>query len=163
MLYSFFKKFFCCAFKKKKKQRHVIIPASYLILEKDGKVLLIRRFNTGFQDGKYSMIAGHVDEGETFTQAMIREAKEEANIDIRPGDLSVAHVLHRKSSVDGEERIDIFFKATAWVGELKNLEPHKCDEFLWANPNNVPANTIDYIRFVLGQLQKGITYSEYGW
>jgi hypothetical protein len=39
------------------KTRHTNIPASYLILMKDNNVLLLRRFNTGYEDGNYSMIA----------------------------------------------------------------------------------------------------------
>jgi len=54
--------------------RHMNIPASYLVLINDEeKVLLLRRYNTGFKDGMYSLVAGHVDEGENFTQALIRE------------------------------------------------------------------------------------------
>ncbi|OIO18541.1 MAG: hypothetical protein COY69_00490, partial [Candidatus Magasanikbacteria bacterium CG_4_10_14_0_8_um_filter_32_14] len=62
-----------------KKQRHQNTPASFLVLIKNNKVLL-RRFNTKYEDGNYSMIAGHVDQGKTFTQCIIREAKEEADI-----------------------------------------------------------------------------------
>ena len=57
------------------KTRHTNIPASYLVLFDHNKVLLLRRFNTGYEDGNYSLIAGHVEEGETFTKCIIREAK----------------------------------------------------------------------------------------
>jgi 8-oxo-dGTP diphosphatase len=48
------------------------IPASYLILFRDGKILLLKRANTGYEDGNYSVIAGHVEPGENFTQCIIR-------------------------------------------------------------------------------------------
>jgi len=35
------------------KERHKVVPASYLVLIKNGKILLQRRFNTGYEDGKY--------------------------------------------------------------------------------------------------------------
>ena len=94
------------------KERHQNIPASYLVLIKDNKVLLQRRFNTGYQDGKYSMVAGHVDKGETFTEAIIRETKEEAGIELKPENLKVAHVMHRDSGTnENNERVDVFFVA----------------------------------------------------
>lgn len=144
-------------------ERHTIIPASYLILKKENKILLIRRFNTGFEDGKYSMIAGHVDQGETFTQAMIREAHEEAGIILSPGDLKLVHMMHRKSHVDAEERIDAYFLASTWSGNLENKEPHKCDDFSWFDMNELPKNMIPYIVFALEQIKQNILYSEQGW
>ncbi|WP_228059029.1 NUDIX domain-containing protein [Nostoc sp. LEGE 06077] len=78
-----------------------LIPDSYLILIKDEKILLIRRFNTGYEDGNYSVVAGLVDGNETFVQAVVREAKEEVGIDLNIQDLEVVHIIHRKDS--GEE------------------------------------------------------------
>ncbi len=57
-----------------------IIPAVYLILEKDNKILLLRRYNTGYNDGLYSLPSGHVEDGEFPIDALIREAQEEIGI-----------------------------------------------------------------------------------
>ncbi len=97
------------------KERHTVIPASYLVLEDSGRVLLSRRYNTGYRDGWYSMIAGHVEASETFTQCMIREAYEEAGIVIHSEDVRVAHIMHRKSEYETEtERVDVFFLCDRW-------------------------------------------------
>lgn len=40
---------------------HSLVPAAYLLLWQDEKVLLLRRYNTSYQDGNYSLIAGHVE------------------------------------------------------------------------------------------------------
>ena len=138
-----------------------VVPASYLLLEKAGKLLMIRRFNTGFSDGMYSLVAGHLDGNETFIQAMVREAKEEAGLSIRPGDLSVVHVMHRK--MPAEERVDVFLKARKWEGEPRNTEPHKCDHMAWFPLDSLPANTIPYIRQAVEAVAKGVFYSEHGW
>ena len=143
------------------KKRHKNIPASYLVLFKEDKVLLLKRFNTGYEDNKYSFIAGHVDAGETFTQAIIREAFEEAGIKLLEKDLKILHVMHRKS-IDSE-RVDIFFTANKWTGDLKNKEPHKCSELKWFEMNKLPENVIPYIRKVIQNIKSKKIYSEFGW
>ena len=49
------------------------------IIIKNNKILLIKRKNPPLG---YACFAGHVDEGETFEKALIREVKEEGNLDI---------------------------------------------------------------------------------
>ena len=49
-------------------QRFKMIGSSYLLLIENNKILLSRRFNTGYEDGKYSLPAGHVETGETLTR-----------------------------------------------------------------------------------------------
>lgn len=150
--------------KQHPQKRHQNIPASYLTLMKDNKVLLLRRFNTGYEDGNYSMIAGHVDKGETFTQCIIREAEEEAGIFLKPEDLKVAHVMHRNSrTTENNERVDVFFVTRQWQGEPQNKEPHKCDDLSWFKLDNLPSNTIPYIRQALEGIKNRIYYSEHGW
>ena len=81
------------------KERFKITPASYLILTRDNQILLSKRFNTGYEDGNYSLIAGHLDGGETFRQAMAREAKEEADLDIDPTETKEVHIMHRYEKI----------------------------------------------------------------
>ena len=71
--------------------------AVHLFLIKDGKILLLRRSNTGYEDGKYSVVAGHIDGDEDEKTAMIREAREEAGIEIARSNIKFAGVMHRKS------------------------------------------------------------------
>ena len=68
--------------------------AVHLLLVKDGRVLLLRRYNTGYEDGNYSVVAGHVDGGDQLKTAMVREAREEASIEISPSNLRVVGVMH---------------------------------------------------------------------
>ena len=147
------------------KERNKVVPASYLILRRDGKILLLRRFNTGYEDGNYSVVAGHVDSGETFTETIIRESKEEAGIDIDPKNLKVVHVMHRDSGEsDGlNERVDVFLEATEWDGDMENREPHKCDDLSWFDMADLPENIIPYIRSAVECIRDGVFYSEYGW
>ncbi|MFZ5365298.1 MAG: NUDIX hydrolase [Patescibacteria group bacterium] len=147
------------------KERFKITPASYLVLVKDEKFLMLRRYNTGYEDGNYSLVAGHLDGQETFRQAMAREAKEEAGIILNPNDLQVVHVMDRQvifNDVGARERLDVFVKADDWSGELKNMEPHKCDDLSWFSFDKIPKNTIPYIKQALECIRDGVFYSEHG-
>ena len=141
-------------------ERFKLIPEVYLILERGEQVLLLRRFQTGYEDGKYGLIAGHLEAGESFAAGMVREAREEAGIDILEADLALVHVSHRNLS-DG--RAGIFFGCTCWTGTLHNAEPNKCDDLSWFNYEHLPENTIPYIRRALELARGGIAYSEDGW
>ena len=59
--------------------RFTYIGSSYLFLIKDNKILLQRRFQTGFMDGFYGVPAGHLDGSETAREGCAREIKEEIN------------------------------------------------------------------------------------
>jgi ADP-ribose pyrophosphatase YjhB (NUDIX family) len=143
------------------KKRFKIIPTAHLVLIENDKILLLRRLNTGYEDGNYSVVAGHLDGEETFIQAMVREAKEEAGIEIKPEDLEVIHVMHRKCP--NEERIDFFIKAHKWSGEPIIMESDKCDDLDWFKLGNLPDNLIPYIKQAIDCINKKLSYSEEGW
>jgi 8-oxo-dGTP diphosphatase len=141
--------------------RFAVVPAVHLLLGRGDEVLLQRRFNTGYEDGNYSVPAGHLDGGEPATLAMVREAREETGITLAPADLAVAHVMHRHEA--GEERFDLFLAAAAWAGEPRIMEPHKCDELRWCRPDALPPNTVPYVRAALAAVARSAPYSEFGW
>lgn len=148
------------------KERHREVPASYVILMKDGKVLLSRRFNTGYEDGNYSLPAGHVDKGETFAQCAIRESKEEIGVDLKPEDLKMAHIMHRFSGAEWAEngyRIDMFFTSEKWTGEPEIKELDKCDDLSWFDLDSLPENIIPYVKQAINCIRNKIVYSEFGW
>jgi len=107
------------------KPRFKLIAAVYVLFVKDGKILMLRRANTGYEDGNYSLVAGHADGNEALTAATAREAKEEAGVVIAPEDLRLKLTMHRRAD---DERLDFFFEPAAWTGEPTNMEPGKCDD-----------------------------------
>jgi 8-oxo-dGTP diphosphatase len=106
------------------RERFKLVSAVHIFLIRDGQILLLRRRNTGYEDGNYSVVAGHLNGDEEVKTAAIREAHEEVGIRIAPADLQVVGVMHRKSN---DERVDFFLTATLWSGEVTNVEPDKCD------------------------------------
>jgi 8-oxo-dGTP pyrophosphatase MutT (NUDIX family) len=133
--------------------------AVHLFLIRGDEILLLRRFNTGYEDGKYSVIAGHLDGGETVLAAMSREAREEAGIELV--NTEVAGVMHRRAT-DGE-RIDFFVACHDWAGEIENLEPAKCDELRWTPIGALPPNTIPYVAAAIDAWRNGRWFSNFGW
>jgi len=145
---------------KEIKERFKQIATSHLFLVRDNKILLLRRFNTGYEDGKYSVVAGHIEGNETARQTMVREAYEEAGIKIDIDDLEAIHVMHRN---EGEERVDFFFTTEKWSGEPEIREPDKCDDLGWFELDNLPENTIPYIKKAIECFLNNKLYSEHGW
>ena len=143
------------------KERYKLIPSIYLFLEKDGATLLLRRCNTGFEDGNYGLASGHAEENETLREALKREALEEIGITIGVEKLELVHTMHRFCG--DHARMDFFFTAEEWKGTINNMEPDKCDHIDWFPLNELPENTIDYIRVAVNHWQGRVPYSEFGW
>ena len=138
-----------------------LIPvAVHLFLLKEGKILLLRRHNTGYEDGNYSTVAGHVDGEEQLKIAMIRETKEEAGIEIMPEDLEIVGVMH---SIIDKEYISFFLKASDWSGEIKNMEPDQCSHLSWFDIDDLPDNVIPYVRQAIENYRTGNWFSSFGW
>ena len=144
------------------KARFTLKSEVYLIPMKAGKVLLSRRSNTGWMDGKYSLIAGHLDGGETVSKAMIREAYEEADIEVIKKDLIPVKVIHRMSS-DNMEYVDFFFVVRKWKGTPKVMEPNKCDDMSWFPIGKLPKNTLPYVKKVVETYKDKPSFFEFGW
>jgi 8-oxo-dGTP pyrophosphatase MutT (NUDIX family) len=137
------------------------MPAAvHLFLRHGNRVLLLRRRGTGYEDGSYSVIAGHLDGGEEVVAAAVREAREEAGITVAPEDVRIVGVMHRLSN---DERIDFFATAERWSGEVTNAEPHKCDDLAWRDLDRLPDNVIPYVRRALENWRHGRWFDSYGW
>lgn len=137
--------------------------AVYVIPKRGDQILLFRRFNTGFGDGQYSFIAGHIEEGESVTATAMREAQEEAGIGLIVDDLHFVHILHRHSE-DGLVYFDFFFVVERWDGDPAVMEPDRCDGMAWTPLHVLPANTLPYIRSVIDHIfAQSHQFSEHGW
>lgn len=140
--------------------RFKMIASSYRILVHDGKILLLRCFNTGYEDGNYSLPAGHVEDDESLTQAGAREFFEEVGVRIRPTALHLVHVMHPK---DNDIRIDFSFTAEIGDQQPVNKEPEKCDDLQWFPLKKLPTNTVGYIRHAIQCFAEKQFYSQRGW
>jgi 8-oxo-dGTP pyrophosphatase MutT (NUDIX family) len=129
------------------------------VIKEEDKILLSLRQGTKYADGMWSMIAGHAEVGESAKQAIVRESKEEAGINISLSDLETIYVMDRRT--DERQNIDIFFNCKEYSGRLINLESHKCGGLEFFNINVLPINIVPYIKKAIEDMDKKIIYREF--
>ena len=140
---------------------HAKFPVTvHMFFLRENKILLSRRYQTGYMDGYYSIPAGHLDGNEPVRQAALREAREEIGVQIDPADIAFAGVFHRS---EGDERVDFFVHVQKWNGEPVNAEPEKCDEIRWVDFEALPENTVPYVRQAIENFRAGVLFEEFGW
>ena len=141
--------------------RHQVLLAVHVSLVAGERVFLLRRFQTGYEDGAYTVVAGHVDADESATAAAVREVMEEAGVVVCPEDLQFTGCMHRQFA-DGEA-INLFFVTRRWTGDPTNAEPSKCDHADWYPFSALPDRMVPYVRSALEYFESGRPYLEYGW
>ena len=135
---------------KDSKGRTLYVVAADLWLSKDNKVLLQRRANTGWNDGKWNLVGGHIEDEETLQECIVREAKEELGIEIDPKDTQIVHCIQYKSN-----RLTMQFYLTCfnWKGvpqiqpEIENGKTvYKADKLEWFDIGKLPEELIPTAR-----------------
>jgi len=139
--------------------RFLVPMTVHLFFRQGSEVLLLRRFRTGYEDGSYSVPAGHLDGGETVLEAGAREAREECAVEVR--DLRVAGVMHRRAP--DREQVDFFVEVPRWDGDIRNAEPDRCDDLRFFPVDRLPANVVPYVRRALSCQDPQPWFVSYGW
>ncbi len=138
--------------------RFRVVPAAYVLLRRDERVLLHLRRNTGYRDGYWATAAaGHVEEGEPVTAAACREAAEELGVVIEPAALAPLTTMHRthRNGRPIDERVDFFFTCARWAGEPTVREPNKSGGLRWCALDALPEPVVPHERWVLERLRAG--------
>lgn len=125
--------------------------------EEQEEILLQLRQNTGYMDNMYDFAcSGHVDKGESYATALVREAKEEIGISIREEDLVFLAVNHHYQA----DHVQLFFSTKSYEGEPIVCEPAECGGLLWAAIEDLPENTIPYVKNVIEDIKLGIQFDD---
>ncbi|MFF2743937.1 NUDIX domain-containing protein [Kitasatospora sp. NPDC058048] len=140
-----------------------LVVGVHLVLVADGTVLLGRRRNTSYAEGLWHLPAGHMEPGEPITRSVAREAEEELGITIAEDDLELVHTLHHLDADDGRSRLQLFFRPARHTGQVRNAEPHKCEELRWWPLDHLPPDTVPYTAHALGEIGRGKPLSVVGW
>ncbi len=82
------------------------------LLEKDGRVLLQDRVKDDWHG--YALPGGHVEPGESFVEAAVREMREETGLTIK--DPRLAGV--KQFPIEGGRYVVFLFRASEWEGTL---------------------------------------------
>jgi len=132
----------------------------FLLLVRDGQVLLALRQNTGYADGLWNLPSGKLEPGEDLAGAVRREAREEVGLRLEA--VRLATVVHHRDAGQ-EARFGFFFEATGgWPGEPHNAEPHKCGGIAWYPLDSLPANTVPYTVTGVDLFRRGEPYGRHG-
>ena len=123
------------------------------VFDGDGRLLLLRRANTGFLDGFFTLPGGHVDRDEEVARAAIREVSEEVCIDIAEVEPVIA--------MPYRHGVDFLFEARRWSGDARIGEPEFCDALAWAAPDRLPDPTAPFVTKALELRAAGSWYHEF--
>ena len=109
-----------------------VIPTVQIYLEKDNKYLMLYRNKkkNDINAGKWIGVGGHVEEGETPLQAVIREVKEETGLDLKSAEYrAIINFVN-------DDYVEIIYQYTSsdFTGEVID-----CDEgeLKWINKDEV--------------------------
>lgn len=132
--------------------RFVIIVQT-LVFDDAHRLLLLRRSNTGFMDGWYSLPGGHRDAGESVVDAARRECLEEASVAVER--IEPVVVMPYAGGVD------FIFEATRWSGTPSIGEPDKCDALTFAALDALPEPTTRFVKAALDCRRNNVWYREF--
>src|SRR3989338_1099425 len=120
---------------------HPRVGLGEIVINKEGKVLVGLR--QGSHAPYYSIPGGHLELGETFEDGARREVKEETNFDAK--DLRVIAITNNLETFrhEGLHYISVILLVKEFSGDLKNMEPNKCKEWVWVDPTDLPLPHFD--------------------
>ncbi len=118
------------------------VELTVLCLIEDGdRILLQNRVKRDWQG--YTLPGGHVEPGESFVDAVIREMKEETGLTVE--DPGLAGV--KQFPIENGRYVVLLFKATRWTGELVSSEEGQMEWVEYGRLSEV--NTVDDLEDLL--------------
>lgn len=134
------------------------VTVGAMLINENNEILLQKRCNTGYMDGKYAIVAGHLEKNESLISGVIREVKEEVNLDLVEKNITLVCLIRRG---DNDDYINSYFKCNEFSGTLKNMEIEKCSELKWFNIDNLPENIIPNDKRAIYNMINNVVLDEY--
>jgi 8-oxo-dGTP diphosphatase len=117
----------------------------------DRKILLMKR-RGGMASGSWGSGGGHMEYGESFTNSLQREIREEAGIEI--GNIKFLCLVNLKE-YRPEHYVDIGFVADWKSGEPKILETDKFENWGWYKLDDLPEPLFGPVKIYLEAYKTG--------
>jgi ADP-ribose pyrophosphatase YjhB (NUDIX family) len=126
---------------------HFVDPkvAAAVLVEQDGRVLLVRRANEPFR-GLWTLPAGFINGGEDPAEAAARECLEETGLSVRV--TRVLEIISGREHPRGADFI-IIYQAAVIAGELKADDD--VDAVEWFERENLPSLAFRATQIALGR------------
>lgn len=112
-----------------------------IIENKKGEILIGKR--KGSHAPYYSIPGGHLENGETFEAAAIREIEEETGMQIKlPEVVCITNNLETYKEFN-IHFVSIILHTSTFDGEATIMEPDKCEGWQWVDPKHLPLPHFD--------------------
>lgn len=125
------------------------VGVSVLITNHQNHVLMGRRKNNSGA-GLLSTPGGRLEETENILGCAVREVQEEVGVRIGAKELTILGFMEHFRF--GNHYVMFYVHAPRYYGEIKNVEPEKCEEWLWTDIKNLldaPLNTTEPVDILL--------------
>ena len=118
---------------------HIGVSVAAVIHDGHGKILLMKRGEKARDEqGRWDICGGALEFGETITDALHREVKEELCTKIIEVEFLAAYDAHREHQGNKTHWICLLHAARVDPSKLKIGEPHKIAELGWFGRHNLP-------------------------
>lgn len=109
--------------------KHIYVSAA-VIVDNDNKIVIAKRPKNSDMELLWEFPGGKLEKGETPEKALIRELKEELNIDAECDEM-----MHQETYQYPDKRVTLYFiKVTDYKGEIEALEH---EEIRWITMSEI--------------------------
>jgi 8-oxo-dGTP diphosphatase len=142
-----------------KPERQWVKLVVYVMLERDGKILLGKRKNA-FGEGHYSMPAGHIEKGETVLDCAKRELLEETTLEADEFEFVCVRLLkpYEINGVRADPYVAFCVMAKGWKGEPKTMEHEKNEGWEWHSLDKLPEPLFFPIKMLVECVKNSVTF-----
>ena len=116
---------------------HFRVGIMTLILNEKGQVLLGKRKNA-FAAGEYGVPSGHMERGETFLQAAVREVQEETGVETSEEHLILFAISNYIIHDWPDQYVTFDFVLTVPSSSVSTQEQEKCEGWEWHDLEKLP-------------------------